>query len=401
MLLVLHGCGNDAPPAAVRAARQSLQLGHPQRAIDELTGATDIADVRYFRGLALQELGQPVAARAEFQAALQLGDSPRSEAALLKLRLFQRDLSAARELIQLEDTHSSSAAVRLASVYAYEALGTRLTAEGKPQAAASHRQRAKSALKTALSLSAAIPEFHTVLLDFAQHYGFHQPALRLVRALKELDPKNDLLTKQEVTLLLSLRQIATARTLAYRIYFDDPHDVTGAELYASVLAQSPADKEFDRDFRMLRKEFPGHLSLIAHHATHLARTKRLTSACLVLSTALKQQKRSRERWPLIRAAITLPLQAGVPGLAQEQLDLYRGEVPEEELVIFYEGQLLHLQGKHQEALQKMSTVLRMRAELDHRHDPLVSDAIHWIQKIRRSQDRSASSRTNRPPTPLR
>ena len=107
------------------------------------------------------------------------------------------------------------------------------------------------------------------------------------------------------------------------------------------------------------------------------------------------------KMPLIRAAITLPLQAGVPGLAEDQLNRYRGEVPEEDLVTFYEGQLLHLQGQHDEALQKMSEVLRMRAKLDRRHDPLVADAVRWIQKIRLSQDRSASSDSNTSPSPLR
>ena len=111
----------------------------------------------------------------------------------------------------------------------------------------------------------------------------------------------------------------------------------------------------------------------------------------MLATALESQGMSRkadsDRWPLIQAAINLPLQAGATGLAEQQLNRYRGEIGDELLVTYYEGQLLHLQQDYDGAQQKMTEVLRGRVDRGGRRDPLVTEAVRWLQRIRRAQDR--------------
>ena len=154
-------------------------------------------------------------------------------------------------------------------------------------------------------------------------------------------------------------------------------------------------KIHDSDFSRLRKRFPGNITLIAHHARYLATNHKLTSACQVLATALASDSMNRlankDRWPLIQASITLPLQAGVPGLAEQQLNRYRGQIADELVVTYYEGQLLHLQQNYAAAQQKMTEVLRRRAGQGGKRDPLVTDAILWLQRIRRAQGRHRSS----------
>ncbi|GIS63748.1 MAG: hypothetical protein CM1200mP2_59730 [Planctomycetaceae bacterium] len=72
--------------------------------------------------------------------------------------------------------------------------------------------------------------------------------------------------------------------------------------------------------------------------------------------------RPDDRWPLIQAAITLPLQAGSTGLAEQQLNRYRNQITDELLVTYFEGQLLHLQQDYDGAQQKMTEVLKARVE---------------------------------------
>ena len=99
------------------------------------------------------------------------------------------------------------------------------------------------------------------------------------------------------------------------------------------------------------------------------------------------RKADSDRWPLIQAAITLPLQAGAIGLAEQQLNRYRGEIGDELLVTYYEGQILHLQQDYDGAQQKMTEVLRGRVDRSGRRDPLVTEAVRWLQRIRRAQSR--------------
>ena len=178
---------------------------------------------------------------------------------------------------------------------------------------------------------------------------------------------------------------------AHRLHLRDVDDPAAAELYAASLATSTTRRPHDSAFRNLRKRFPGRIALIAHHARYLAANQKLTSACQMLATALESQSMSRkadsDRWPLIQAAINLPLQAGATGLAEQQLNRYRGEIGDELLVTYYEGQLLHLQQDYDGAQQKMTEVLRGRVDRGGRRDPLVTEAVRWLQRIRRAQDR--------------
>ena len=94
-----------------------------------------------------------------------------------------------------------------------------------------------------------------------------------------------------------------------------------------------------------------------------------------------------DRWPLIQAAITLPLQAGSTGLAEQQLNRYRNQITDELLVTYFEGQLLHLQQDYDGAQQKMTEVLKARVDAVGRRDPLVTEAVRWLQRIRQAKGR--------------
>jgi len=391
ILGLLAGCGSQDPPPGVALARNHLQHDDAQLALDSLAGLSGSADIHYLKGVALMQLDKLPAAMDEFDAGLEISDQPRIRACRLKLRLFARDLPSAAKLIELELEHPADPVVRLACVYAYEAQAVRLAAEAKHEAAAAHRRRAATALDTALALVAEIPEFHPELLDFAVEYGQAQSALRLVRLMREQEPTDARLERREIRLMMATGDRDEAMGRAHRLHLRDVDDPAAAELYAASLATSTTRRPHDSAFRNLRKRFPGRIALIAHHARYLAANQKLTSACQMLATALESQgmspKADSDRWPLIQAAINLPLQAGATGLAEQQLNRYRGEIGDELLVTYYEGQLLHLQQDYDGAQQKMTEVLRGRVDRGGRRDPLVTEAVRWLQRIRRAQDR--------------
>ncbi|MEC7557290.1 MAG: hypothetical protein VYA32_08940 [Planctomycetota bacterium] len=392
---MLAGCGGQAPNQQLAQARHHLQHADPQQALESLSGLTGTPDTHYLRGVALMQLDQLDAAHGEFQAATDLSSQPRHRACMLKLHLFARDYSAAEKLIALELAHPEDPVVLLSCVYAYEARAVRLSAESRHEASAAHRRRASDSLKTALAIASDIPEFHPELLDFAVEYGHIEPALRLVRLIRKQAPAAEHLERREIRLLMAKGDHAESIRLAHQVHLRHPNEAAAAVLYASTISTTPRSLTHDSDFRRLRKQFPGNISLIAHHARYLATNHKLTSACQVLATALASDSMNRlankDRWPLIQASITLPLQAGVPGLAEQQLNRYRGQIADELVVTYYEGQLLHLQQDYDAAQQKMTEVLRRRAGQGGKRDPLVTDAIRWLQRIRRAQGRRRSS----------
>ncbi len=392
---LLAGCGGQVPNQHLTQARHHLQRAAPQQALQSLSGLTGTPDTHYLRGVALMQLDKLDAAHGEFQAATELSTQPRHRACLLKLHLFARDYSAAEKLISLELANPEDPVVRLSCVYAYEARAVRLSAESRHEASAAHRRRASNSLKTALALAGDIPEFHPELLDFAIEYGHVDPALSLVRLMRQHTPNDEHLERREIRLLMAKGDQAESIRLAHRVLLRHPDEAAAAVLYASTISTTSASKNHDSDFRRLRKRFPGNIALIAHHARYLATNHRLTSACQVLATALASDSMNRldntDRWPLIQASITLPLQAGVPGLAEQQLNRYRGQIADELVVTYYEGQLLHLQQDYDAAQQKMTEVLKGRVGQGGKRDPLVTDAIRWLQRIRRAQGRHRST----------
>ncbi|MDP7278206.1 MAG: hypothetical protein QF363_22185 [Planctomycetaceae bacterium] len=395
ILGLLAGCGRQGPPPELITARNHLQQANPQAAIDSLDGLPGDAAAHYLRAVALMQLDRPDAARTELQAAITQDATPRRVACLLRLRLFARDLSAADELIAMELAHPSNAAVRLACVYAYEARAVRLSTEGKHASAAAHHRRAADSLSRALADAADIPEFHPELLDFAENYGLAHSGLKLVRLMQETVPHEATLDHREIRFMLSVDQIAQATRLARRLHLRSPSSGPVADLYAQAIAEAPASKSHDRSLRELRRAFPGRLTLIAHHARYLASNHRLTSACQILSTALSSKivaaDTADKRALLVQAAIVLPLEAGAIGLAEQQLNRYRSEFSDELIVTYYEGQLLHLQEDYEGAIRKMTAVLRARAGDAGRRDPLVTDAVRWLAKIRQAKSRTPAS----------
>ncbi|MFP6768217.1 MAG: hypothetical protein VB859_08605 [Planctomycetaceae bacterium] len=395
VLALLAGCGRQGPPPELITARNHLQHANAQAALDALDRLPDDATAHYLRAVALTQLDQVDAARSEVQAAITQEATPRRIAYLLRLRLFTRDLSAAEELIAMELAHPSNAAVRLACVYAYEARAVRLSTEGKHAAAAAHNRRAADALSQALAQAADIPEFQPELLDFSENYGLAHSGLQLVRLMQETVPHEAELDHREIRFLIAVGKITEGTRLARRLHLRSPGDGRIADLYAEAIAKASASKSHDRTLRELRRAFPGRLTLIAHHAQYLASNHRLTSACQILSTALSSKlvvaSTGDRRALLVQAAIVLPLEAGAIGLAEQQLNRYRSEISDELIVTYYEGQLLHLQENYDGAIQKMTEVLRARAGETGRRDPLVSDAVRWLAKIRQAKSRTPAS----------
>jgi hypothetical protein len=279
----------------------------------------------------------------------------------------------------------------------------RLLAIGRHEAAAAHRLRAARSLEKAIALADQIPEFQPELLEFAVEYDQADAGLRLVGLMRQQAPDDMGLERREIRLMIATGDHDQAIRRAHRLHLRNTADPAAAELYAATLATTAARSSHDNAFRKLRIQFPGHISLIAHHARYLAANHKLTSACQVLATALQSKAMAKrnhlERWPLIQAAITLPLQAGAIGLAEQQLNRYRGQIDDELLVTYYEGQLLHLRQDYNAAQQKMTEVIKGRVDRRGRRDPLVTEAVRWLGRIRKAQGRRQPASTTRDATP--
>lgn len=390
-LLSSIGCGTSETADATASgedARRLLQLDQAQDALDALAklGSELTPELHYLKAIALDRLNMKKVSRNEIRLALEEEpDNEKYRCLQLRFELFGADRSAGKKLLQMYRENPSSAAVSLCAFYAMQGERIRLITENKGPEANKIHQESLLPLKTAVALSAEIPEFQRELLAFAIEFELADGAMTLIDRLLPLDPDNPILVRDQIAILLLNKQPDAAARAARTLYLKSGQDAPTAVLYAAVLENMPASERYDIAFQDLMDQHRYNKDLTLKYAAYLVRSSRVRRACDVLGATIGRLPDKKKRWELIYAAMYFPIEAKDVILAEEQLKLYRDEVPQEALVTYFEGRILLLKGKHQEAVQKMIAVIKAQKDPAVASMGLAQEAYAWIQKISQTQ----------------
>jgi len=367
------------------AARGYLQLSKNNDALLVLSSVEDIdapAEFRYLKAITLDRLKRYEPANSEITRAIaQAPNNPRYKGLELRFRLMARDKSAMDQLIELNRDFASVAAVALFSTYAFRAKALLLHSTDRGKAAEHHHRRTMQTLDTALTLSADIPELHPELMRFAMRNKRPDDALRLVNDMLERDPQDLDLRSQKVRILVAVRKADEAATLAIELYEETGKKQEGAQYVASVLAQASHSKTNDRMFEQLLKDFGRNPVVVTKHAVYLTRHGHLQGAQKQLDEAMQRMKTPQDREMLAFVSISLPLEAKVVELADEQLRKYEQYLQDQLLKDYFTARILYLRERHTESVQMMLKIVKSAGTQQDGSQVLAQEALSWIRQI--------------------
>lgn len=367
------------------AARQQLQLSRDKEALDtlSLTSDTDAPpEYRYLKALTLHRLQRYEPANTEIRRAIDAApDDPKYKGLELKFRMLARERSAVDQLIELNRDYASTAAVALFAAYGFKAKAMLLQAEGNPKSAEYHEKRRQQTLDTAITMSADIPELHPELLAFALREQMANESLALITGLLELAPESIPLRSKKVAVLSSLKKIDEAARLAETLYEETDRNISGAEYFASVLAQTTETDERDALFKEMVSRFPRSTTVVSKYAVYLTRSGRLPAAQMQISDAIDRQTDAGEREALAFVSITLPLEVNAPAVAEEYLRMNRKHLRDELLVDFFEARIFYLRKQFGNAMRKMMHIVAESKKNKSGSRVFATEALTWVRRI--------------------
>lgn len=367
------------------AARQQLQLSRDEEALDTLSMMSDTdapPEYRYLKALTLHRLQRHEPANAEIRRAIDAApDDPKYKGLELKFRMLARERSAVDQLIELNRDYASTAAVALFAAYGFRAKAMLLQAEGNPKSAEYHEQRRKQTLDTAITMSADIPELHPELLTFALREKMANESLALLTGLLALDPESISLRSKKVAVLSSLKKVDEAAALAETLYIETDRNISGAEYFASVLAQTTETDERDTLFKDMISRFPRSTTVVSKFAVYLTRSGRLPAAQKQIADAIDRQTDASEREALAFVSITLPLEVNAPAVAEEYLRKNRKHLRDELLVDFFEARIFYLRKQFGDAVRKMLHIVAESKKNKSGSRVFATEALTWVRRI--------------------
>lgn len=369
----------------VASARRFLQLSLNEDALDTLSVVDDgdaPAEYHYLKAITLDRLKRYEPANSEIARAIkQEPGNPRYKGLELRFRLMAREKSAMDQLIELNRDYASVAAVALFSTYGFQAKALLLQASGNPKAAEYHHSRKTQTLDTALTMSADIPELHPELMLFARKNNRPQDALSLVNGMLELDAENLELRSQKVRILVSAGKPDDAAALSLELYEETGKRREGAEYVASVLAYASRSEQNDGMFEQLLKDFGRNPVIVTKHAVYLARHGQLQAAQKLLADSMKTMKSDDDRETLAFVSISLPLEAGVVDLAEEQLRKNEKHLRDPLLKDYFLARVLYLRERHSDAVQLMLKIVKQGGASNDGSQALAQEALAWVRQI--------------------
>ena len=386
VLFSLIGCGGTDTSPLQADARRFLQIDQPQEALDVLSGIdASEGEVHYLRSLAFERLKNKDAAATEIDLAI-ADDEENAKFAGLKLRqrLFAKDLSAADEIIELYDQNSSTPAVALFAVYAFQAKAVQYRAEGKARASKANATTAIEIVEACVVMSSEIPEFHRELISFALQSGLAADARKLIDRMQRIDPDNPTIARDRIAVYLLADEIDSAVSAAKTYYRQQKRTEESALVYSGVLVTAKGNEVRDEEFRELIRAFPLNIKIAEQFAIYLARDARVTVACEMLRGLIDRSGDGPKRTQLISTNMALALDRGTADFAASELDHYRDDIKNELMIKYYEGRVLYMQRQHQAALEKMTYVIEaQKNEAGPR--ALANEALTWVKRIMADQ----------------
>ena len=384
LLAALPGCGGERFSAAALAARTALRLARPQEALDKLSeGAGDSTPPGHFlRACALEQLEQVDAAKAEIKLALDADPkNPKYKGYSLRLKLFDGDETAIEPLLELYDQNSSSSAVSLYAIYAFQAKHVQQRSEKKLRAARVQLSNAQAALTTALKLSGEIPEHHRELLGMAVWFEQTDDASKLVEALLRDDPENAELLRDRVKVLVMAKRPGEAISAATALYKQQDRTEVAAVEFANTLNRLPPSPVVMRQYESLRETFPTNTAILMRHCWSLGKAGRSEEACEELAKAFHQQTDPRRRRTLAQSAVAIPLEAGDADIAARQLKTYRKEISDDQMIAFFEARIAAIRKDYEASVSKMQDVVNIYRSDSRASPELARVALGHIQQV--------------------
>lgn len=382
---LLSGCGDPPMTEQVLEARRLLQVGQPQMALDALRDDQS-AHGHYLQSIALERLKRYEASQDQISIALQESpDNLSYQAFGLRLRM-QADLKEGKmqsvdQMIQLHQQHPSQPAFALFTCYAYQAKAIQQQKNQQFEQVTNSRIAGIEALKTAVAMSASVPELQREILTTAVSLHVVDGIKPLVDRLYVL-AKDDLPLVTECVKLYSMSQhhdeaIAAARLL----YQKNNYSEQTALIYADALSQAENTRDRDREFADLHAKYRRNSEIISKYAIYLSRSDRLTLATRLLNDSIEEERDPKVKQMLIYIAITIPLENGTPQTALEQLSMHRKAIGDRHLISYFEARVLYLQKKYQPALVKLSRIVAAQKNDPLGNRALARESLHWMERI--------------------
>lgn len=369
----------------IATARAQLQLSRDDEALDTLSQTSDTdapPEYRYLKALTLHRLQRYEPANAEIRRAINAApDDPKYKGLELKFRMLARERSAVDQLIELNRDYASTAAVALFAAYGFKAKAMLLQVEGNPKSAEYHQKRKQQTLDTAITMSADIPELHPELLTFALREKMPNESLALIDGLLKLDPESIPLRSKKVSVLAALKKIDQAAALAESLYHETDRNLSGAEYFASVLAQTTESDDRDTLFEDMVSRFPRSTTVVSKFAVYLTRSGRLPAAQQQIADAIDRQTDAGEREALAFVSITLPLEVNAPSVAEEYLRKNRKHLRDELLIDFFEARIMYLRKEFGDAVRKMLHIVAESKKNKSGSRVFATEALTWVRRI--------------------
>ncbi len=195
------------------------------------------------------------------------------------------------------------------------------------------------------------------------------------------DPESVPLRNEKIKILVRLKETDQAVRLALELHEETGRQLKGAEFVATVMTFAESTNRTDNDFRRLVNQYPRSTLISSKYAMYLARNGRLADAEEHLDESITQQKTVESREALAFVAISLPLEAELPGVAEKHLNKYRKFFADELLVTYFEARILHLRKQYPESVRKMIEVVRESRKRGGASRIMATEALVWIRNI--------------------
>ena len=383
---LMAGCGSGSTVEQEQDAIKLLQLDQPQEALNLLQKVEDsgTGEIHFLRALSFERLHNSEAARTEIKLALKLDENPKFQGLQLRQRLFEKDISAIDEIIDLYDKHSSTPEVVVYAMYAFDAKSVQLRAEGKIRASKEHRKSVVQTVQTCVAMNDEVREFQHEIAAFALRAGLAADARSMIDQLLRLDPTNAKLARDKIAVHLLTNDMDGAAFAAKQYYKDQRQTEDSALIYSGVLVKSKANELRDDEFRELVETFRFNRKITEQYAIYLAEDGRGEAACEMLEPIVDSMLPNAERARLIRTTLDIALKHDVE-FAVTKLDKYRTEIDEPLLLNFFEARILYQQQQHEAALKRLAKVAEEGRLGTQEQRVLAGQALTWMQHIMANQ----------------
>ena len=382
LLSLLAGCFGKSTRQEITDARRWLQIGKNQQALDALSEVPS-AEAHYLRAVALDRLKRADAAKKEIDLALaEIPEDLRYQSFALRLKLYQGNIQTIKEADRLHQAHPSSAAVCLCQFYAQQGQTVLYVSQKDADKAKQSRADALDALKTSITLQEEIPEFHREMLSLALAFRLTDSVVSLVEKLYAAAPDDPNLIRDRINAYLLLGKVDRALTEAQTLYQMEQQSESSAAFYATVLARVHPDDQRLETFREIYERYPQNTEIVSKFAVFLVKAERLTEAISLLDQTIEKLTDRKQQQMLVYVTIDLPLEAGMPLIAENQLKKYgKSHLAQNLLQTYFEGRIAYLKGNHEEALKKMADVIQAQKDERSGNRRLAQEALLWSRKI--------------------